>query len=87
MGTVISNFGSNDKNAKASVNAKYLVPGESITFTYDREGNWMDSSYTVNFTVGGQTVSGVTLDIDGTVATATFKVPYNLTDGNITLNA
>ena len=87
VGTVISNFVSNDKNAKASVNAKYLVPGESITFTYDREGNWMDSSYTVNFTVGGQTVSGVTLDIDGTVATATFKVPYNLTDGNITLNA
>ena len=86
VGDVISNGVSNDQGAEASVNTSYLVPGESITFTYDRDGNWQNSSYTVSFTVGGRTVSGVTLKIDGTVATATFTVPYNLTDGDVTLN-
>ena len=71
----------------ATVNSKYLVPGESITFTFDRGQSWLKGTYTPNFTVGGKSVTGVTLTTSGHVATATFTVPFGVSDGDVTMTS
>ena len=71
--------------APASVNVKYLVPGETVTFTYDRGDTWKSGSYsTASFTVGGQIVSNDTpVTINGEVATTTFTVPDSIANGDV----
>ena len=63
-----------------------MVPGETITITFERNKGWDKPAYTATFEVGGKEVPA-DMTTDENVATATITVPADIDDGDVVLKS